>query len=147
MRFLFDCQRGGFTENVRMPLIALLISILLLFVLVFFATFFLRLGARVAGVPKHKNTLLRALLILILTWLVISALGGAGTFIPVFGNILGVIVAVLINVLIIGGIFDVSFGKAFVTYIFSLVFQVIFIFVAVFILGLLGVSLAALTAA
>ncbi|MBC2595327.1 hypothetical protein H5P28_13750 [Ruficoccus amylovorans] len=129
-----------------MSLVALLVTVVLVFLLVFFATFFLRLGASVAGVPKHKNTLGRALLILIVTWLVISALGGAGTFIPGLGNILGVLLAVLINVLIIGGIFDVSFGKAFVTYIFSLVFQVLFVLLGLFILGLLGASFAVLAA-
>ncbi|MGE9294544.1 MAG: hypothetical protein ACQKBW_13105 [Puniceicoccales bacterium] len=129
-----------------MALVPILVGILLIFLLLFFATFFLRLGASVAGVPKHKNTLGRAVLILLITWLVITALGGAGTFIPGLGNILGVLIAVLINVLIIGGIFDVTFGKAFVTYIFSLVFQVVFIAIGVLILGLLGMSAAALAA-
>ncbi len=125
-----------------MELVPLLVSILLLFVLLFFATFFLRLGASVAGVPKHRNTLGRALLILILSWIIIGALGGAGTFIPGLGNVLGVLIAVAINVLLISGIFDVSFGKAFVTYLFSLIFQIVFFFLSLFILGLIGVSFA-----
>lgn len=127
-----------------MDFIGILVFIALVFLLLFFATFFLRLGASVAGVPKHKNTFGRALLILFISWLVIGLLGGAGSFVPGFGNVLGVIIGAGINMLIIGAIFDVPFPKAFITYIFSLIFQVVFVFIAVFIMGLIGISLGAM---
>ncbi len=123
-----------------MNLTELLISVALIFLFLFFATFFLRLGASLAGVPQHKNTMGRALLILLLSWLVYALLGGGGhALVPGLGSLAGIL-GIVATVFIIGSVFDVPLGKAIVTYLFTLIFQIIFPIVIVFLLGLLGVS-------
>jgi hypothetical protein len=116
-------------------LVSIILFLVGLFLLLFFATIFLRLGASIAGVPSNRNTIFRALCILILTWVVFALIGGVGSLLPVLGPMIGVLVALLINVLIIGGIFEVGFWKALITYVFSLIFQVAFVVIASLIFG------------
>ncbi|MEM8549847.1 MAG: hypothetical protein AAGF10_03580 [Verrucomicrobiota bacterium] len=129
-----------------MDLLGGIVLALLVFLFLFFATFFLRLGASVAGVPQHKNTFLRAVAVLFLSWVAIALLGNVGhQLMPGYGTLMSII-AVVLTVFIIRGIFDIGFPKAFITYIFSLIFQVVFTFVALFILGMVGVTMESLQA-
>jgi len=121
-------------------LLAILVTVLLVLFLLWFATLFLRMGANWAGVAKGKNTIPRALAALILSWLVIGFLGGAGSFIPGLGNLLGVIAGIAVNGLVVGLVYGEGFLKGCQIYLLSIIAQIVIIFLAVFILGLLGVA-------
>ena len=123
-----------------MTLTEVVVSVALIFLFLFFATFFLRLGASVAGVPQHRNTMGRALLILLLSWLVYAVLGGGGhAMAPGVGTLAGLL-GLVATVFIIGSVFDVPLGKAIITYLFTLIFQILFPVLVVFLLGVLGIS-------
>ncbi|MGE9295483.1 MAG: hypothetical protein ACQKBV_04265 [Puniceicoccales bacterium] len=121
-------------------LLSLCILVLLVIFLLWFATLFLRIGASWAGVAKSKNTIARALVALFLSWLVIGLLGGAGSIMPGFGNIIGAIIGVALNGLVVGAVYGEGFLKGCQIYILSIVAQIVICIVAFLVLGLVGVA-------
>lgn len=126
-----------------MTIIQILVTLALILFALWAITLCLRIGAGWSGVPKSENTIGRALLAMILSWLVVGLLGGGGTFlVPVMGNLVGLLIALLINGAIIAAVYGVKFGKGIQIYLLAIVAQVLLTVLAVFILGLLGLSLA-----
>jgi len=122
-------------------LLAIGVTILFVLFLLWFATLFLRIGANWAGVARGKNTIARALLALLLSWLLIGVLGGAGMILPGFGNVLGVIFAIMLNGFVVGAVYREGFLKGCQIYILSIVAQVVIAIIAFIVLGLLGVAM------
>jgi len=108
-----------------MTIIQILVALALILIALWAITLCLRIGAGWAGVPKSQNTIGRALVAMILSWLVV-----------------GLLIALLVNGGIIAGVYSVSFGKGIQIYLLAIIAQIALTLAAIFLLGLLGLSLA-----
>lgn len=124
-----------------MGIVEILVAIVVILIALWAVTLAMRIGAGWAGVPKGKNTIMRALLAMFLSWLVIGFFGGAGSFVPGFGNIIGLLIGLALNGVVVAGVYGEKFMKGVQIYILALIAQVLLVVLIVFLLAMFGVAL------